>query len=737
MTKDFTIICPPPNITGELHTGHALVIALQNFFVYSNRILGNNSFVLPGYDHGGIGTQVMAMKKGGITSEDPELFEKVKDFAEESKSSIKFQMEILNLQAEHKYENYTFDPFHSDFVRRSFIRLYDQGYIKREKKIVNFDTKMKTAISDLEVTYEERNAYLYYIAYEIDGGAIEVATTRPETIFADCALAVHPDDKRYLNTPSHARIPLTGKWIPIIRDSYVDMSFGTGVLKITPAHDKNDWDIGRRHSLDAINIIDAEGKITCDYGEINGLAVTDARKKIVGILGCKSIPIVHPVPISVSGGGLVEYLLQDQWFLDMKHAAEKAMCHYPQIEPEIWRENYLSWLKSIEPWCLSRNIVWGHRIPVWYLGDQHIVSLESPGEEWEMSKETLDTWFSSSLWPLSYKEKYGIYPTDLLITAYDILFFWVARMVMMSLLLDDSLPFHKVYIHQLVRDSNGVKMSKTRGNVVNPLDVINKHGLDAMNFALLSLVSPNSKIRFGDEALLESKKIMTKIRNLNNYLNMDRQRETEETCPMLDSYFKSRLVGLEKKFRSRIEALQIHIIRHEIVDFLYELCDWMIEADKIFVTPVREIFFYFKKMLHPFFPKLVEEMSFKNEWSSYEENSSEFPQIKNVITKIRHLKKLKVEVQIKNSLNSYFVSKMCGISEGKSGNFPCYGEVIHILNSHLLKKETYSLNKKLERLQSFFCHDTSKIDSVLVEKRRKEMEEIQLEIKSLEDIINV
>ena len=736
MIQEFSIICPPPNVTGELHLGHALVVAVQNFFVYANRILGKNAFILPGYDHGGIGTQVTTMKKTNLTKNSPDLVNRIREFAEESKSAIKKQMEILQLQADKKYEKYTFDESHNELVKDSFIKLYEKGLIQRKHTLINFDTTIGTAVSDLEVVYKERDSKIFFINYEtLEGELVKVATTRPETIFADCALMVHPDDVRYSNL-TKVRVPLTNREIPILRDNYVDMNFGTGVLKITPAHDINDWALGKKHSLQVINIINKEGNINIEddiSNPLNGMSVSQARKKIVEILQCESIPIKQKIPVNSSTGAVIEYLLQDQWFLDMKDAAILALEKSPIIEPQCWKENYVSWLQRIEPWCISRDIIWGHRIPVWYKDDQYKVCKDVPGEGWEQSNETLDTWFSSALWPLSYKKSFGIYPTDLLVTAYDILFFWVAKMIMMSLIIEGSLPFKSVYIHQLVRDKNGLKMSKTKGNVLNPIDIIEKHGLDTMNFALLSMLSPNTKIRFGEECLLESRKVVTKIKNLNNY--MTNRKDKLESFLMVDEYFRSRIIEVEKLFTQYIRDLQIHIVKQKVIELLYEICDWMVEIDKISQTCITEIYKHLKKLLFPFFPNLINSFGFENIWSNYESHDhASFTKLKSVISKIRYLKKHQIQVEIKINKMSEFICKFCNIESGNKGNFLYEGMILHLDKIEPLKKELDLLKEKQVRLERFFLNP-EKINIEFLNEKKQEIEIIKSEIKNLEAIL--
>lgn len=739
MMENFTIICPPPNVTGELHLGHALIVAIQNFFVYSYRILGYKSYILPGFDHGGIGTQVMAMKKFGLEKKDPELFEKIREFANESKNAISNQMKILDLQADYRFEKYTFDSDHTEFVQDSFIKLYEMGLISKKKAIVNFDTILGTSISDLEVNYEERSTSLFFLQYELVGynnQYIEVATTRPETIFADCALMVHPEDKRYLNFHA-AKIPIIEKVIPILRDEYVDMNFGTGVLKVTPAHDINDWKLGKKYNLEPVNIINENGLITEDH--FCNMTIIQARKKIIEELQCKSETIIQKFPINRTSGADVEYLLQEQWFLDMEKAAQLALVNFPKIEPTKWKENYIAWLKNIEPWCLSRNIIWGHKIPVWYNNSEYKVSKNSPGENWIQSTETIDTWFSSALWPLSYKKSFGIYPTDLLITAYDILFFWVARMIMLSLILDNSLPFKQVYINELIRDSKGRKMSKTKGNVLNPVEIIKKYNLDTLNFSFLSMISPNTKIKFSEDSLHESRKVITKIKSLYNYsqIRNNKGKKHEESCLIVDIYFQSRIVQLERSFRENLQNLQIHLIRQQVIDLLYEICDWLVEVDKIFHTCFSDIFQYFKKFLFPFFPDLMKEIGVEYIWSKYESQENDaFQSFKSVVTKVRHFKKSGIEVKIKNSKISPLICKLCNIEEHKNANFPYYEEMLFLNNLSPLQSELQILQKKFQKSERFFQSDIEKIDANLVFQKQQERQEILDEIKNLEAIIN-
>jgi valyl-tRNA synthetase len=473
--QKFFILSPPPNVTGYLHIGHALTFAVQNFFVMAHKVFENQkSFLILGFDHGGISTTYVASKIHAKPT-----FEQIKEIAMANKANIAKQFQQLKLLADPSLEGYTMDDFHYSLVQRAFVKFFNQGLIFRKKSIVSYDSQLQTVVSDLEIENREENGKLYTIKYELENGEyVEVCTSRPETIFADSALCVNPNDERYLHLiGKRARIPIYGKWIPIIASELTDINFGTGILKITPAHSPIDFQIAEINKVSEMpNIIDTNGKLYFDeltnvpqeMRKYEGLKCEEARKLIGSSYSYEEIQ--QQVPYSSKSDCRIEYITKEQWFLNVKSGAEMALKTELIIEPEMWKNNYISWLKNINPyWCISRQIVWGHRIPAWYKDNEVRVCIDSPGEGWIQDSDVLDTWFSSALWPLRYKEQHNLYPCDILVTAYDILFFWVARMVMVSLMYDATMPFKSVFIHDLVRDSKGKKMSKTNGNIHNSL----------------------------------------------------------------------------------------------------------------------------------------------------------------------------------------------------------------------------------------------------------------------------
>lgn len=620
---------PPPNVSGKLHLGHFLNLTLADFFVRVRKVFfGDDAKIIPGYDHGGISTAVAALKniKDCKAEEKGEL---IRIFAEQSKEYIRSQFKKFNLIIDFDYEQYTLDDFYAQLVEKYFLKFKSMGLIYKSRGLVNYDSLLGTAVADLEVSHVLKKSKLYYLNYLLEkGGSIKVATSRPETIFADAALAIHPEDEKYKNlTSKYAYIPIINKKIPIIKTELVDKNFGTGVLKITPAHDLLDKEIGESFSLISINII-SEGKLNFkelieqnpDYfhikeiKEFENLKITEAREKIVELLKLEFSIIDQKVPINEKSGGLIEYCLQEDWFFDMKKAARLALEKQPCFVPELWKNNYENWLKNIKPWCISRSISWGHKIPD--------------------DSKVLDTWFSSALWPIAYKEKFGIFPTSLLVTAYDIIFFWVARMNMLSLLLEEEIPFKTIFIHDLIRDSHGKKMSKTHGNVQDPFELIEKYGTDCCRLALLRTVSPNSNITYSEQAILDSRKVITKLINLANYINKtsdtinnipNEQKQKKKKKSMADSektkeldstmklaeYFLNRTKQTLEKYKKFSENYEIHQICQMILNFLYEICDELVEYTKVrkeLLLTLKNIFSHILLMFYPFIPKTTEDL---------------------------------------------------------------------------------------------------------------------------------
>lgn len=556
--SQFSTMMPPPNVTGSLHLGHALTYTLPDILVRFKRMQGYDVLWQPGTDHAGIATQIVverqlagqSISRHGLGRE--EFLKKVWQWKEQSGSTIVSQQKRLRISPDWGRQCFTMDKGLSNAVVGAFVRLYEDKLIYRDKRLVNWDAKLQTAVSDLEVVNRQEKGSLWYIDYPIDGGSkITVATTRPETMLGDTAVAVHPEDDRYKDLiGKFVKLPIADRLIPIIGDEYCDPLKGSGAVKITPAHDFNDFLVGQRHKLPMINILNKDGTLN-DQAPIpyQGLTIYKARAKILaelenaGLLA-KEEPITHMKSYSDRTDTEVQPFLTDQWFVDAKTLAEPAikavMSGEIKFFPERWENTYFAWMENIQPWCISRQIWWGHQVPAWYGPDHKIFVAKTEEEAFEQAhkyygkkveltrdQDVLDTWFSSALWPFATlgwpnktKELDRYYPTDILVTGFDIIFFWVARMIMMGLYFTKKVPFKHVYIHNLVRDEKGQKMSKSKGNIIDPIELLDKYGSDALRFTLALLASPDSDIRIGEKVVENSRNFVTKIRNAARFLKM-------------------------------------------------------------------------------------------------------------------------------------------------------------------------------------------------------------------------
>jgi valyl-tRNA synthetase len=657
----FTIVIPPPNVTGSLHMGHALNNTLQDLIIRYKRMDGFNALWVPGTDHAGIATQNVVEReiaKEGLHREElgRELFvERVWTWKEQSGGTIIEQLKRLGCSCDWSRERFTMDPGLSRAVREVFVRLYNEGLIYRDNYIINWCPRCKTALSDLEVEHEESKGFLYHIRYPLaeGDGYLIVATTRPETMLGDTAVAVNPDDERYREHAGKAVIlPLVNKAIPVIGDGYVDPVFGTGVLKVTPAHDLNDFEIGRRHGLDVVKVMDDEGRMNESAIHYHGMDRFACRDAIVGELKEKGLlEKLEPYPVGVGKcyrcKTVVEPTLSKQWFLRMKPLAEPAIEAARQgkvrIIPEMWQKVYYEWMENIRDWCISRQIWWGHRIPVWYCDrcNATYVSTEDPasctacGGELRQESDVLDTWFSSGLWPFSTlgwpdetEDLKAFYPTSLLVTGFDILFFWVARMIMMGLKFRGEVPFSDVYIHALVRDAEGKKMSKSKGNVIDPLVIIDQFGTDAFRFTLAMLAAQGRDVLLSEERIEGSRNFMNKIWNAAKLSMSLVGDETDggsgiAASPFLpDRWILSRLQKVTGIVRESIEGYRFNDAAMTLYSFVWrEFCDWYLElvkpnlygkVDGFDNGATRAVLFRtlhgILKLLHPITPFITEEI---------------------------------------------------------------------------------------------------------------------------------
>ena len=550
--KPFVISIPPPNVTGELHIGHAMFVSVEDLMIRYHRMKGYSTLWVPGSDHAGIATQLMVerdlLKNDEVTREElgrDKFVERTWEWKHKYGGMIYNQIRRLGASCDWDRERFTLDEGLSRAVREAFVRLYEKGLIYRGPRLINWSPGLKTAVSDLEVEYSEEQATLYYFKYMIAGSDefIPVATIRPETILGDTAVAVHPEDERFKKfIGKKAIVPILGREIPVIADDYVSMEFGTGALKITPGHDPNDYAIAQRHNLPIISMLDKEAKVNENGGKYQGQDRVDARKNIwadmkAAGLVIKTEPYTTTIPRSQRGGEIVEPMISEQWFVKMESLASKGLdavrTGQIKIVPERFEKVYYNWLDNIKDWCISRQLWWGHRIPVWYCPDHHMtVAREDPtqcatcgSKEIHQDDDVLDTWFSSGLWPFStlgWPEqtpdlKY-FYPTSYMETGYDILFFWVARMIMTGIEFTEVPPFHTVYLHGLVRDEHGHKMSKTKGNVIDPLIVMDEFGTDALRFTLLVGSTPGNDTNVGIKKVEANRNFANKIWNAGRFV---------------------------------------------------------------------------------------------------------------------------------------------------------------------------------------------------------------------------
>ncbi len=652
--KPFTIVMPPPNITGRLHMGHAMDDTMQDIIIRFKRMQGYNTLWVPGTDHASIATEVKIceqLQKEGVNKDEitrEEFLKRAWAWKEEYGENIVSQIKKLGSSCDWSKQRFTMDEGCTKAVREFFVRLYEKGFIYKGEKLINWCPKCRTSISDSEVNFEEKDGNFWYIKYKIENSDeyLIVATTRPETMFGDAALAVNPNDGRYKKfIGKNVVVPVVGRLIPVVADDYVDIEVGTGVLKITPAHDPNDFEVGLRHDLPILNVMNDDATMNENTGEYEGLDRYVARKKLVKNLEnngylVKIKDIKHNVGTCYRCSSVVEPRISNQWFVRMKDLAQPAIeCvknGTTSFIPERFSKIYYHWLENIKDWCISRQLWWGHRIPAWYCDDcGHMnVSREDvkkcekcSSENLCQEEDTLDTWFSSGLWPFSvlgWPEKTPefeyFYPTDVLVTGYDIIFFWVVKMVFSSLAMTKREPFKNVLIHGLVRDSQGRKMSKSLGNGVDPLEVIEKYGADALRFSLIMGNSPGNDLRFFNEKVEFCRNFANKIWNAARFVHMNTDGknvngELPENMCVTDKWILSRFNKTAKEVNDCLEKFELGVAAQKLYDFIWdEFCDWYIEFSKI--SGDKNVLLWTIKnilaLLHPFMPFITEEI-----WQSF------------------------------------------------------------------------------------------------------------------------
>ena len=715
--KPYTLVIQPPNITGQLHLGHAMDETLQDTLIRWRRMQGYSALWLPGTDHASIATEakiVEAMRKEGITKEEigrEKFLERAWAWKDQYGGRIVEQLKKLGSSCDWDRLRFTMDEGCNKAVNHVFKKLYDKGLIYRGERIINWCPHCKTSISDAEVVFEEKEGSFWHLRYPLSDGSgyIELATTRPETMLGDTAVAVHPDDERYKALVGKTVIlPLVNKEIPIIADSYVEQDFGTGVVKITPAHDPNDFEVGLRHNLPVINVMDDGGVINENGGKYAGMPALEARKQIVKDLDeagflIKIEPIKHNVGTCYRCGTVVEPRVSTQWFVKMEPLAKPAIDAVKDGDirfiPERMDKVYYNWMENIKDWCISRQLWWGHQIPAWYCEcGETIVSETVPtvcpkcgGTHLTRDPDTLDTWFSSALWPFSTlgwpdntEELKYFYPTNTLVTGYDIIFFWVARMIFSGLEHMGEVPFNTVFFHGLIRDAQGRKMSKSLGNGVDPLDVISVYGADALRFTLVTGNSPGNDLRFSEEKVSASRNFANKIWNAARFILMNIEgKDIDCALPKKlytsDKWILNRFNNVTAAVTENLEKFELGMAVSKLYDFIWDdFCDWYIElakirmngADEESADSARRVLVWTMsntlKLLHPFMPYITEEIwqtlphdgeaLIVAKWPEYDEALS-FPQeaknLENVMALIRAIRTRRNEMNVPPSKKAH------------------------------------------------------------------------------------
>ena len=825
--KQFSIVIPPPNVTGSLHMGHALEHSIIDVIVRIKRLQGFETLWVPGTDHAGIITQLLVeneLYEKGLSKEDvgrENFISKVWEWKEKSGENISGQMKKLGMSCDWSRERFTMDEGLSAAVRQVFVTLYDSGFIYKGSRMVNWDTKLMSAVSDLEVNLEEQTGKLWSVKYKCGDEFITIATTRPETILADTAVAVNPDDERYKSfIGKTAIIPIVNREVPIIADEYVDKEFGSGCVKITPAHDFNDYEIGLKHDLEVISCMKLDGTMSDDDfmpENYKNLDRFEARDQIVNELSELGFLVsaddhVIQLPKGDRSKSILEPMITDQWFVKTKELADRGIAEVEnenmKFIPKNWEKTYFEWMYNIQDWCISRQIWWGHQIPAWYDedGNIYVATTESEvREKYKLSddlklsqdKDVLDTWFSSALWPFSTLgwpeestdlKKY--YPTSLLVTGFDIIFFWVARMIMMGLNFNDDVPFKDILIHGLVRDSKGRKMSKSLKNTIDPLELSEKHGADALRFSLIEKAAPGQDVPFDEEWTIAAKKFGNKLWNAAKFVHLysPEEKRTDEikeiTCPE-NVWIASRFDEVLAEFNELFEKYKISDAYKLIYNFVWsDLFDWYFEFSKNLIDDektkdetmfvLRTTFLKSIKILNPAMPHITEEI-----WSTFEDDllinntwpevegkelnpeANDVENLKEVISQIRNFKatyQLKnkeiLNLNLSKDVSPWFTKQLENIGnvelnlnspEDKnkkqvvfqSGNYEFYLLAEDYID---IDVEIKKLDKKIEDLSKTLAVSRSRLENEkfiknakeeLIEKEKQNVIEVENEIELL------
>tara|TARA_B100000700_G_scaffold267737_1_gene307919 strand:- start:428 stop:3055 length:2628 start_codon:yes stop_codon:yes gene_type:complete len=763
----FSIVIPPPNVTGNLHMGHALNNSIQDLLIRFHRMNNFETLWQPGTDHAGIATQALVEKKlekEGVKKEDigrEQFIEKVWEWKKQYGDIIINQLKKLGCSCDWSRNAFTMDENLSKSVLKVFVELYKKGLIYKSKKLVNWDPVLKTAISDLEVDQREVTSKLYYINYPIHGSDqfITIATTRPETMLGDVAIAVNPNDDRYKKYKSkYAILPILDKKIKIIEDEYADPDQGSGAVKITPAHDFNDYEVGLRNKLEILNIFTEDAKLNQNVPiEFRGLDRFEARKKILDILKIKNLlikeeDIKNKVPFGDRSNSIIEPYLTEQWFADAKKLSKNAIkivkAKKTKFFPKNWSKTYFQWMNNIEPWCVSRQLWWGHRIPAWYGPDKKIFVAENEKTAIKLAlkfykkkvnlkrdQDVLDTWFSSGLWPFATlgwpknnKNLKSFYPTSVLVTGFDIIFFWVARMMMFGMEFLNKEPFKDIYVHALVRDEKGQKMSKSKGNVIDPLVLIEKYSADALRFTLLSMASPGRDVKLSEERVKGYRNLLNKLWNANNFLIQNKcvfsiKKLNFKIKLNINKWIYNELIEAKNDIENKIKEYRFDEAAKRIYQFVWHsYCDWYLELsktilyskDKIQREETKKVSgLVFKEILilmHPFVPFVTEEIWLKNKLNKKDKNylmhsnwikgvskkSKEIKNVEQIINFITNLRSLKNEINI--NPGSYIDISVANV---KKNNLEFF-------------KDNEKILKKIARINNFFEKDQKKSSVTIV-----------------------
>ena len=766
--KKFSIVIPPPNVTGSLHMGHALNNSIQDLLTRFYRMNNYETLWQPGTDHAGIATQALVEKKlekEGINKIDigrDKFIKKVWEWKDQYGDIIINQLKKLGCSCDWSRNAFTMDENLSKCVQKVFVDLYKKKIIYKAKKLVNWDTVLKTAISDLEVDQREVNSKIYYIKYQLEQSDdfIVIATTRPETMLGDTAVAVHPKDKKYKNKiGKNVILPIVGRKLKIIADDYADPEQGSGAVKITPAHDFNDYEVGQRNNLEIINILTEDGKINKNApNEYIGLDRFEARKKILNELSNKNLlikeeNIKNKVPYGDRSNSIIEPYLTEQWFANAKklsiNAKKIVTSKRTNFFPKNWTKTYFQWMNNIEPWCISRQLWWGHQIPAWYGPDKKIFVANNYEDAKKNAKkfykkeinlvrdqDVLDTWFSSGLWPFAtlgwpkkneYLKKF--YPTSVLVTGFDIIFFWVARMMMFGMEFIKKEPFKDIYVHALVRDEKGQKMSKSKGNVIDPLELIEKYSADALRFTLLSMASPGTDVKLSEDRVKGYRNFLNKLWNANNFLiqnkcNLKNSKQLPKLKVNINKWIYSELLETSELIKKNIKDYRFDEAAKNAYHFTWHTyCDWYLELSKTILfsddskvkkDEVKEVStFVFKNILiilHPFIPFITEKIWLTNKFDNKNKNflmisnwisgkykkDSDYKQVQKIIDIISKIRSFKNELNV--SPGSFIDISINNIKKNNQ--------------SFVIKNET--IIKKLGRINNFFKNDKNKPAASLI-----------------------